>query len=286
MNKLRSILSFTVLAVLLMICGRNVYAAEMKIKASKITGSSFELSWSKDPSAEVYMVYVRKGSSGSFKKYKTVKGTSCLVEGVKPDTSYTVKIGSFVKKNKSYRQVAESRTLAVKTKEKGTVVDGIMYAKLYDTVTFNDTEWLVIKKSSKGCTLLLKDAQGKRRVYHDGCETTWEECDLRRWLNSTYYDTFGEEEKKFIVKTHCENKDNEKWGTKGGNDTEDYIYLLSIDEASELPKKVLLDDGWWWLRSPGEYQSNAAVITHDSLGVNGEAVFFEALVRPVLSLEW
>ena len=38
------------------------------------------------------------------------------------------------------------------------------------------------------------------------------------------------------------------------------ITLLSIDEAKQLPRKVLAASDWWWLRSPGYYSIDAAFV--------------------------
>ncbi|MCH5266007.1 MAG: fibronectin type III domain-containing protein [Lachnospiraceae bacterium] len=68
-------------------------------------------------------------------------------------------------------------------------------------------------------------------------ETSWENCSLREWLNGTFMTTaFTADEQKAIVKTEIENKCNPYYGggvekdAVDGNPTEDYIYLLSIDE--------------------------------------------------------
>ena len=56
---------------------------------------------------------------------------------------------------------------------------------------------------------------------------------------------------------------NRNFGTPGGEDTEDALFLLSIEEASSLLK----DDAaralgcWWWLRTPGFDNSFAAAIS-------------------------
>lgn len=54
--------------------------------------------------------------------------------------------------------------------------------------------------------------------------------------------------------------------TDGGNNTTDKVFLLSIDEvnmyfASDSERMATLSDGtsvYWWLRSPGYYDKNAA----------------------------
>ena len=63
-------------------------------------------------------------------------------------------------------------------------------------------------------------------------ETTWETCSLRAWLNEDFYNTaFQTELQKNAVKTtNVVNEDNPKYGTSGGNDTQDKIYVPSIGE--------------------------------------------------------
>ena len=107
---------------------------------------------------------------------------------------------------------------------------------------------------------------------------TWETCSLRKWLNNNFFNNaFSLEEQKFVQSTELENPDNSKYGTDGGNATKDKIFLLSIDEAgrylSESSEGVCVPtafakeqgayfasngNGWWWLRSPGAHQHNAA----------------------------
>ena len=61
---------------------------------------------------------------------------------------------------------------------------------------------------------------------------TWETCSLRAWLNSDFMDAaFSADEKQRIVTTHLTNPDNAFNGTSGGNDTDDNVFLLSLDDA-------------------------------------------------------
>ena len=59
--------------------------------------------------------------------------------------------------------------------------------------------------------------------------------------------------------------DNPHYGSPGGAPTEDFLFLLSAEEASSL----LRDDSarslgcWWWLRTPGFDGSFAAAVSPD-----------------------
>ena len=84
------------------------------------------------------------------------------------------------------------------------------------------------------------------------------------------------------------NPDSREYGTPGGNDTDDYIYLLSVDEADALDKNVLkagqwydMANQWWWLRSPGKRQSDAVYILGKAANLMGNGVHYSMGVRPV-----
>ena len=77
-----------------------------------------------------------------------------------------------------------------------------------------------------------------------------------------------------------QNPDNPEYGTDGGNDTTDKVFLLSIDEATryfasdkarmaeatDYAKEQGIyvsgknDNSWWWLRSLGRNNSDAAYV--------------------------
>lgn len=116
-----------------------------------------------------------------------------------------------------------------------------------------------------------------RQPYNENYEDiTWEESSLRTWLNGEFINrAFSDEEKENINITEIVNQDDPDYGTEGGNNTSDKIFLLSLSEVSEQQdgeKYGFLDDrmracenstfseafSWWWLRSPGSDGSNAA----------------------------
>lgn len=108
---------------------------------------------------------------------------------------------------------------------------------------------------------------------------TWETCELRNWLNGEFSNTaFTEKEREVIQTITVKNDDNSKYGTSGGKDTQDQIFLLSIAEAQDYFKDdntrrakntayakaqgAYEEDGFggWWLRSPGDRKSYAATV--------------------------
>lgn len=45
--------------------------------------------------------------------------------------------------------------------------------------------------------------------------------------------TFSKKEKTKIIKSNLKNPDNERWGTEGGSNTKDKVFLLSVPEIME-----------------------------------------------------
>ncbi|MGN0325723.1 MAG: DUF6273 domain-containing protein [Lachnospiraceae bacterium] len=92
-------------------------------------------------------------------------------------------------------------------------------------------EWYVLDKVDGEATLLavyLLDCQPYHEMYE---EITWENCTLRSWLNSEFYNTaFSEEEQAVIANTNVVNEDNPQFDTEGGNDTVDKVWLLSLGD--------------------------------------------------------
>jgi hypothetical protein len=167
------------------------------------------------------------------------------------------------------------------------------YENLYvgqRNVVFGRYEWRVLDISDNQALLLCETAIELRNYHNENDEDiTWEDCDLRKYLNRDFLLSFNREERNRIVTVWNDNKDNEKFETNGGLYTYDKIFLLSIEEVikylddSKMLDKfwnsksyVLLDqyneerkvkygDHWvlWWLRSPGYDGSYAAVIDSD-----------------------
>ncbi|GHU64975.1 hypothetical protein AGMMS49983_11890 [Clostridia bacterium] len=67
----------------------------------------------------------------------------------------------------------------------------------------------------------------------DDFATTWAECSLRTWLNDDFLEDFDTEVVRQILDTAVKNDDNPEYGTPGGADTMDKVFLLSIDEVNK-----------------------------------------------------
>ena len=145
-------------------------------------------------------------------------------------------------------------------------------------------EWAVLTTEDNKAFLLslyCLDSRPYNNVI-DG-PVTWAESALREWLNGEFCDSvFAEEEQRLLLETELENADNPRYGTPGGENTADRVFLLSLDEVkayvdadlgkgrttayarSHRADRNSSGDGWWWLRSPGTVRRDACYV--DALG--------------------
>ena len=169
-------------------------------------------------------------------------------------------------------------------------------------------EWQVLAVEYGRALVISKYGLVSKRYNENSVNVTWETCTLRTWLNEEFYDSaFSSVEKERIRQVTLKNADNAKKGTKGGKDTTDRIFLLSIDEAERyfsndearqcLPTAYAKNQGawvneiyggptFWWLRSPGKNLSYAAYVY--SIGFvndSGRSVYHnDTVVRPAFWL--
>jgi serine/threonine protein kinase/nucleoside phosphorylase len=135
---------------------------------------------------------------------------------------------------------------------------------------FGNYEWLVLEVKDNKALLLAKDVLIKNPYNKMGSKVTWESSTLRAWLNNEFLNEFTSQEQARIALTTNVNENNPSYGTKGGNNTIDCIFLLSISEVrhyfdsnSARIAKYNGSTAWWWLRSPGVVSKFAAYVNAD-----------------------
>lgn len=148
-----------------------------------------------------------------------------------------------------------------------------------------DIEWIVLAKEDDQILVISKAALDCQPYNSEYANVTWESCSLRAWLNGTFFETaFNEEEQRMVQITDVSADMNPYRGkTDPGNDTRDKVFLLSINEVEKyfssnserecIPTEYAVVSGvfvnnnqrncWWWLRTPGHYQSKAVNISCD-----------------------
>ena len=144
-------------------------------------------------------------------------------------------------------------------------------------------EWLILDFNEKTKEALIISLYGldSKRYNETYSSITWEDCELRQWLNNDFIKSaFSEEEVKKIKVSELKNEDNREYRTRGGNDTKDRIFCLSITEAEQYFRNdndrqcrptayaqkqgaYVYRDGccYWWLRSPGYDRNGAAGVS-------------------------
>jgi len=178
-----------------------------------------------------------------------------------------------------------------------------------DIIQFGRHNWLVLDVQG-GRALVITEQIVSRRAYHTYlANITWGNSDIRRWLNDDFYNTFTAEERGRIAEATIINNNNPWYHTRGGANTTDRIFLLSIEEIVQYfgdsglltgdsgllanpnyakwrwrgfnddygPVRSAVDANgnstWWWLRSPGVGRRLGAVVYNlGAVGVGGTAV--------------
>lgn len=184
-----------------------------------------------------------------------------------------------------------------------------------------DIEWRVLSIDGDDA-FILADKNLDCKPYDERfISVTWETCMLRRWLNEEFYnETFDAEEKTAIMETIVINNDtihvdfrDEEEVIEGGNDTKDKIYILSIDEVNNeaygfdsrekrsakntdyarlngaTRGSDYVENGHWWLRSPGWDNKYASVVSDDGIVYNDADNSYvdneDYAIRPVLHID-
>ncbi len=97
-------------------------------------------------------------------------------------------------------------------------------------------EWKVLKTTDDKALLISKyvlDNVTYNNTQKAGI--TWDECSLRTWLNNDFYNTaFSSDEKNCIATTTLVNNTSASYTSRGGVETTDNVFCLSIDEVREL----------------------------------------------------
>lgn len=175
-------------------------------------------------------------------------------------------------------------------------------------------EWIVLDKQPDAMLILSKYVLDCSLYNETYIETlTWEVCDLRNWLNEFFFENaFSKNEQKLISLSSLSNSANPRTKIDGGNETQDHIFLLSINEVFSYyeydyeacmtsPTKYAFQQGctcygvkpdnlrryvyqdgdeypedgvscFWWLRTPGRLPSKVAMI--DGIGgINYNGIF-------------
>lgn len=172
-------------------------------------------------------------------------------------------------------------------------VDAIASIKVGDTVSFGN--FYINSNTQKEAVLfrVLDEKDGKLLILSENvldCQpfnknsesSVWESSFIRKYLNEDFLKScFSDKEASLIVDTEVVNSDNPEFGTHGGQNTVDKVFLLSVDEVEKYfndstpcakPTLYARSNGayyfdyaynerglynfngntTWWLRTPGK----------------------------------
>ena len=174
----------------------------------------------------------------------------------------------------------------------------------YHYFKYEPIKWRVLDVNGTDAFLLADRALDDQSYNKEWVSVTWEKSTMRSWLNgygsseNTYgtdytgsnfiNSAFTSSQRNAVKTTDVVNKDNINYGTEGGNDTKDKVFLLSESEVYDTTEAEsygfvkgynTCDEGrrsksstyakamgaysdrsstysgncWWWLRSPGKH---------------------------------
>ncbi len=164
-----------------------------------------------------------------------------------------------------------------------------------DTIT-KDITWYVLEEKDGKLLLLCEQILNAIPFNKEWKDTSWRNSDIHEWLNDEFYkQAFSDTEKQSIQSTTVKTEKNETYGTSGGADATDKVFLLSIEEAKKYfadntKRRAKVTDyaslkgayvgsevsnfgyGNWWLRSMGQNAMSASFVSSygniDSTGKN------------------
>lgn len=134
-------------------------------------------------------------------------------------------------------------------------------------------EWIVLNKDENRLLLISKYALDCQEFNESMGYITWESCSLRSWLNDTFMDeAFNDDQaEKILISTVSAEQNSKHKKTDQGSDTQDKVFLLSIEEAERyfasdndrkcMPTLYTKKNGMrasgngcckWWLRTIGD----------------------------------
>lgn len=130
-------------------------------------------------------------------------------------------------------------------------------------------EWIVLKEEEHRCLCISRYLLDCKPYHVFSKNVTWQDCTLRNWLNHEFFiSVFSAEEREKILLSTVKNPT--------GN-TQDYIFLLSTDEAEKLfdyeERGAVTTDyaraqGAWFLDEDGE-DGNKGTWCYDTMETFG-----------------
>ena len=147
-------------------------------------------------------------------------------------------------------------------------------------------EWLVLQVRGNAALLVSRYALDCRQYHHEQADITWENCDLRKWLNEDFLkEAFSEVEQQRILGCFCLSLAEAERYFKGPRERKCQPTALAKAHGA-IERNGRCD---WWLRTPGDFRgcsgSALNVYSDGALSLYGSNVKYDGYaVRPALRL--
>lgn len=206
----------------------------------------------------------------------------------------------------SYATTYNGKVVDIMKAEPG---DSVKFGKyVFGLVTvYEDLTWLVLEEKD-GKLLLLCEQLIEPKMFNSDFEAdNWRNSSLRAWLNDEFYKEAFQDNSFAIISTKNETADNSKYGTDSGIASDDFVFILSAEEAekyfkSNSDRRAYTTEraqaydaytssnganagcGRWWLRTMGKnssygaYVSDYGAINLEGLAINSNGV----CIRPAI----
>ena len=181
-------------------------------------------------------------------------------------------------------------------------------------ISFGGHDFLLLDETDSAMLLLFEKVIALQKYHNEYENVTWTTSSVRKFLNQILINNFSQEDKARILETYVQSSSNPWYGTCGGENSKDKVFLLSIEEtvgyfgdSGQLTKpsvKFFIDDNYnknrratytdgspskWLLRTPGSLQNFVAnVTTEGKISVTGDFVnlasseLFNIGIRPAM----
>lgn len=176
-----------------------------------------------------------------------------------------------------------------------------MEAEVGDEVRLGHYDWIVLEKQDDKILVVSKYSVGLAGFRDNGMYLTWDVSDLREWLNGQFMDKIllPGDEKTLILPTKVSTPANPEYGTAGGPDVTDRLFILSYDEVMKYfpnaQDRVLTtaeDTATgvaWWTRTHGQDQNNVVCVDQygeiSLEGNNSNDFVYKAHARPAMWID-
>lgn len=171
-------------------------------------------------------------------------------------------------------------------------------------IDFGGYSWRVLEVTSDKMLIITEEIIMQQSYNDFKGDVTWADCSLRRYLNDVFYHQFSEKDQSRIIQVLVKNNNNPWYQSEGGEDTWDFVFLLSVEEVVCKyfgDSRYILENRrekqrywfgtkdpnnhrriasykahiwWWWLRSPGSSNRGAGYIHGDgNVGIQGNGTY-------------